>query len=106
MRLRIRTRHDLSWPLGWSAIALEVAAILALIYATVVDHLGQVSPDPASWVIATSVWLGGGAAAVFTLLISPFTKPGGRGWPLALSALLIMFFSALFSLGGQGGVGG
>jgi hypothetical protein len=31
MRLRIRRRHDYSWPVGWLALALEVAAVPAAV---------------------------------------------------------------------------
>jgi len=87
VRLRIRTRHDFSWPLGWAAVTCELAAVLTLIYAKLFDHLGQTSPDPESSVIASLVWLGGGLLAVLTLLIAPLTAPAGRGWRPALAAL-------------------
>jgi cell division protein FtsW (lipid II flippase) len=103
MRFRIRTRHDISWPLGWAAAALAVAAILTMIYSMVFDHLGNTSPDPASWVVAYFLWLGGGLAALLTLCIAPLTAPTGRGWGPALGALGIMLLGALFVLGQGGG---
>jgi len=102
MRFRIRTRHDISWPLGWAAAALAVAGILTVIYSTAFDDLGNTSPDPASWVVAQVLWLGGGLAALLTLCIAPLTTPTGRGWKPALGALGITLLAALSVLG-QGG---
>jgi len=100
--MRIRTRHDISWPLGWAAAALEVGFILMLIYAAVVDHAGDVSPDPASWVIAGRLWMAGAVAAVVTLGMALLTEPRGRGSGPALAALGIVLCTVLLFLRSDG----
>jgi hypothetical protein len=79
-----RTQRDLSWPLGWAALALELAGILTYVYSLVFDHLGNTYNDPESSVIAGFLWLAGLGVAILTLCITPFMPTGRRGWGPAL----------------------
>jgi cell division protein FtsW (lipid II flippase) len=82
-----RTQRDLSWPLGWTAVALELAGILTSIYSSVVDHVGDTYNDPESWVIAVFLLMAGQGVAILTLCITPFMPTGRRGWGPALGAM-------------------
>lgn len=105
MRFRIRTRHDLTWPLGWTAVALELASILTWMYSILLDHLGNTYNDPVSWVIANLLLLAGGLVAILTLCVTALTTPTGRGWRPALGALGVgvLIVATFFLMATQGG---
>ena len=99
-----RTQRDLSWPLGWTAVALELAGILTWIYSLVFDHLGNTHPDPESSIIAGFLWLAALGVAILTLCITPFMPTGRRGWRPALGAMGLFVGIVAIILGmGQGG---
>jgi len=82
-----RTQRDLSWPLGWTAVALELAGILTWIYSLVFDHLGHTYNDPESSAIFFFLLQAGQVVAILTLCITPFMPTGRRGWGPALGAM-------------------
>jgi hypothetical protein len=98
-----RTKRDLSWPLGWTALALELAGVLTLIYSFVFDHLGNTYYDPESSLIAFYFWLAGLGPAILTLCITPFMPTGRRGWRPALGAMGIWALSVVIVFGSGSG---
>jgi hypothetical protein len=89
MRLRIRRRHDYSWPVGWLALALEVAAVPTAVVTN------SCNDTCVSDYFLGTFWLGGFIAILIALLLTVITAPPGKGWAPAVCGFLFMFITVL-----------
>ena len=95
MRLRIRRRHDYSWPVGWLALALEVAAVPAAKVSIRCMEVTCVSDY-----LFDAFWLGGFIAILVALLLTVITAPPGKGWAPAVCGFFFMFITVLVVISG------
>ena len=113
MRLRIRRRHDYSWPLGWFTLALLIA------FFVLGGLFGHVCYSPDSGYASGNFytvtgWCGGldilrnicgvGALIGFlgTVLLTFATTPPGKGWRPALGAVVVWIMVVFYALGRSG----